>query len=357
MNKIISILVFCIFIVGCTPATPDTKSMIEKTETLKTVVALEPAMTEIYNISSTSTPTPIPSPNINLIGIPSTPIAYEGFNPQGFLSYNEVDFFVYMRVLHEREMIIAWEKSIEVTEKIRVEINNRYYDAFLTWWEIFQGFPYEKITIVFHADPNFYNPGEHGIGFEAPVQEQIMWLEKQKSDNFNHIDETISHWVFHLWNNEALRLQTDDDVWFREGVTTYYSDRYSGLSAYYAWMNENFSFYRNEMYGTVCDVTLIEMGKKQKSETPCRYYYYLYKKGALVSYLIDKKLSEYGMSLDDLMKFLYDKFEYGQLEFTSQDILEALNDLTGDDWTSFFDSYIYGNDELPLNGEFEFLNH
>jgi predicted metalloprotease with PDZ domain len=61
--------------------------------------------------------------------------------------------------------------------------------------------------------------------------------------------------------------------------------------------------------------------------------------------------------LDNLMKFMYENFGLKGIRFTSNDILVALNTITNSDWTDFFKKYVFGIEPLPLDGNFEYLNH
>ncbi len=346
--KWISTVCLLIFIAACSPqATPTTTSKPEPT------IEITPTKHPIPTV--TITPTPLP--DLTTLGEPANPIVYRGFNPPRFLSYNKEEFYISQRIIHGRTVTIAWEKTLEESEAIRQSIDDAYFNAFITWWNVFGGFPYKTYTVVFHTDPNFYNPGEHGIGYETPGKSIVDWYLKESNDKFNHFKSQISHEVFHAWNNEALAISSNDVLWFREGVTMYYSDRYPGSRSYINWMNEHLNFYQHEMLGTKCDVSLVELGRKYKNLSPCRYYYYVYQKGALVSYMIDEHLIKIGLNVNDLMRYLYINYNFGGKKISNKDILEALNKISGEDWTTFFDAYIFGTEKLPLNGSFEYLNH
>ena len=64
-----------------------------------------------------------------------------------------------------------------------------------------------------------------------------------------------------------------------------------------------------------------------------------------------------GMSLDDLMRYLYENFGLQNKRYQTSDILAVLNEISSHDWTAFFDKYVYGTDELPLSGDFKYLDH
>jgi hypothetical protein len=55
-----------------------------------------------------------------------------------------------------------------------------------------------------------------------------------------------------------------------------------------------------------------------------------------------------------LLKFLYERYGRTGQCFTTQGTRIAGEDYSGEDWKTFFDSYIYGSDPLPLKGEFAY---
>lgn len=83
----------------------------------------------------------------------------------------------------------------------------------------------------------------------------------------------------------------------------------------------------------------------------------VYRKGALVAYMMDEQLIKNGFTLDDFLKYLYETYSLKQKCFTTKKALQALNELSGQDWTDFFNAYIYGIEKLPLNGKFEYFDH
>jgi predicted metalloprotease with PDZ domain len=169
----------------------------------------------------------------------------------------------------------------------------------------------------------------------------------------------IGHEVFHAWNHDTIRRASDKELWFAEGITEYYGHRFAGETAYRLWMEEHWRFYKNDILPTACNISIEELGinfQKQSEECP-RYYYCVYQKGALLGYMIDKKLIEEGLNLDDLMRYLYLNNGLLYEPTSSDDVLAALNTISNQDWNEFFEKYIYGIEPLPLDGQFELLNH
>jgi len=53
-------------------------------------------------------------------------------------------------------------------------------------------------------------------------------------------------------------------------------------------------------------------------------------------------------NLDDLMYYMFHKFR--EEKYSSEDVLEALNTVTGQDFTGFFSDFVYGTAKLPMDG-------
>ena len=328
----------------------------------------KPIYTETPTSSPTSLPTPTPSltptptftntttatPDLTILGKPEKPFAARWNQP----TYTENDFDVIQKSIHGRTITIAWEKIANIGETKRNEISNFYFQSFIEYWDIFQGFPYDSYTVVLKKKGN--KQGETGIGYEATAREYAHVLD------FG-LKEMISHEVFHAWVGNAIcgkdERKLDDGSWFFEGITQYYGDRGAGITEFKILMNEHFQVYTNEIKGTVYDIPLVDMPAKSEEvgEAPSgmnrTYRLNVYWKGALVAYLMDERLIESGLTLDDFLKYLYEKYALKQTCITTKNAIQALNDISGENWTDFFNAYLYGNEELPLKGTFEYFEH
>ena len=307
--------------------------------------------------SELSSNLPAPMINSDYLGNPVDPIEYNGYNAPGFLDYNQDDHYIYQETMHGRPVTVAWEKGLEATDDLRQSISNLYLDTFENWWNVFGGFPFESYTIVLKADPDFQNMGEHGIGYEIAGKEIIDWYTTSETDAVNYLKAKIGHEVFHGWNNGALSISSDTEYWFREGVANYYGHRYAGISEYQLWMDGQFDFYSKEILGTDYDLSLAELGERLEDNSSYILMRAVYYKGALVSYLIDNRLNENGLNFDDLLRYLYNNFAYGDKQISNEDIRNALNDISGEDWSGFFDDYISGTTPLEFDGTFQYLDH
>ena len=310
-----------------------------------------------FTESERSSNLPVPLINVDYLGNPADPIEYNGYNAPGFLDYNQDDNYIYQQTIHGKSVTVAWEKGVEATDDIRQSISSLYFDTFENWWNVFGGFPFESYTVVMKADPNLQNMGEHGIGYEIAGKEIIDWYSMSEPDTVNYLRAKIGHEVFHGWNNGALSIASEAEYWFKEGVANYYGHRYAGISEYQLWMGAQFDFYSQEILGTDYDLSLAKLGEWLEDNPSNFFMRAVFYKGALVSYLIDNRLNENGLNFDDLLRYLYTNFDYGDKQISNEDIKNALNDISGEDWSGFFDDYIFGKTPLEFYGTFHYLNH
>ena len=314
---------------------------------------------QVAYLAEADSPSNIPDPAVrtDYQNEPAVHVEYSGYNGPGFLDYNQEDHFIYQQSIHGKPITVAWEKEVEAEAGLREEISSIYFDTFNTWWDVFWGFPYESYTVILKANPEFQGMGEHGIGYEIAGKEILGWYVMSEANELNFLQAKIGHEVFHGWNNEALSITSDAENWFREGVTNYYGQRHAGNTEYQLWMDGQLDYYCGEILGTDHDLSLEELGERMEEGSSTKYKKALYYKGALISYLIDLRLDENGLNFDDLLRYLYINFEYGEKQFSNEDIRKALNEISGEDWSEFFDNYIFGTTPLALDGNFQYINH
>ncbi len=340
MHNILLTLLIVLLSACSTQATPTTTSAPEPT--IEITLTKKPV--------PTATTTPTPSPDLTTLGQPEKPFSSRWKK----LTYNENDFDVYQKIIHGRIITIAWEKTANIPETKRFEISDFYFQSFINWWDIFQGFPYDSYTVILKMNGN--NTGEKGNGYEATASDYSQVLN-------DGLQERISHEVLHAWIGNAVcdsqERKFDDGLWFREGFTQYYGDRGSGEKGYQIWMSDHFRVYTNEIFGTQYDIPLSEMPYQQNRTGKMfgQIRLNVYWKGALVAYMMDERLIKKGLSLDNFLKFLYDNYTLKNKCFKTTDAIKGLNNISGEDWSGFFNAYIFGTDKLPLNGSFEYLNH
>jgi predicted metalloprotease with PDZ domain len=232
-------------------------------------------------------------------------------------------------------------------------------------------------TFIFHFAPDI----PMGDGMEHLNSTQIILRGSLKS-SLDEALETAAHEFFHLWNVKRLRpaeLGPFDytrevytpSLWFAEGVTTYVG--YLSLLRSGLWTREQFL----DRLADEIRALEEEPGRTLMSAESSSFHAWFYdrspqmqetnfanstisyyNKGALLGMLLDLEMlsrTQGAKSLLDVLSALYHKFYqtppatyYGPGHgYTEPDILEAVNEVAGSDFTPFFDSYVRGTAPLP----------
>ena len=211
----------------------------------------------------------------------------------------------------------------------------------------FGDFPFKRYLAVF-AGPtshrHYIHGSAHSVGFAGPV----------------NVDYTfVAHEIFHVWNGGVIKQKSDYEGWFKEGFTQYYgylTPYRVGLYSkkrFLRHLKKDYEGYLNR-YGTEDDMALTrvkeELAREEGHYQPeSARLWTMYYKGALVASLMDdeirKRTNGLG-SLDDIMRYIFHEFR--DRRYSSEDVLETLNTVTGQDFTQFFSDFVYGKAKLPM---------
>ena len=177
----------------------------------------------------------------------------------------------------------------------------------------------------------------------------------------------ISHEYFHTWNVKQLRPDafarydyTRENytplLWFFEGFTSYYDDlllRRAGLiddATYLQLLGKTIGLVQQSPGRHVQSVAQASLDAWVKyyrqDENTLNATVSYYTKGALVALCMDLTLRAEGHSLDDLMRGLWRRCQAGPMR--EQDVLDALQALTGRSWQQELKAWVHSTAELPL---------
>lgn len=196
--------------------------------------------------------------------------------------------------------------------------------------------------------------------------------EKKPSEGYRRFLGLCSHEYFHLWNVKRIRparlMRSDLSgeayttlLWAFEGITSYYDDlalvrsgvidapSYLELLAQ-AITRLRRSFGRHRQ--SVAESSFYAWTKfyKQDENAPNAIVSY-YTKGALVALGLDATLRELTadrLCLDDLMRTLWERFGRTGIGVPESGIEQLAAELAGRDLEDFFNAFVRGTDELPL---------
>ena len=354
-KTIIIVTIFIFLITSCKSPTPEPTT----TPSPRPTFTLRPTYT--------SSPSPIPTrtPDLNDLGNPQQKIAYKypSFLPSSYFSFDEDQYYIYEEKMHGTNVYVAIHKDNEKTEKFRQEFADFVFNTFAFHWEVFQGFPYNQFIVKVLPPTSTQNAiTATGIGFlivTNPEYTNIPWFK-----NSYEYRQYVTHEAFHAWNGQTImpegqfvaHIRPED--WFHEGITQYYGYRGTpdDLDFYQERINASWNYYISRI-DTEYDLPLVELSGKGVNTKDFQFTQMYYDKGACVAYFLDKKLLNEGLSLDYLMRYLYENFGLTGRRYVTEDILFSLEEISNQDWSDFFDKYVYGTEVLPLDGKFEYLEH
>lgn len=136
------------------------------------------------------------------------------------------------------------------------------------------------------------------------------------------------------------------------GVGTYFQEKaayatgYFTESQYKRRFRSMFNYYLSNWYGTPADIPFI-------GQLPYNYHYFGEFKAVLISYLLNEKIKEQTnqmKSMDDVMRSFYVNTGQAGQPYSLELFISTVKDVTGKDFTDFFNRYVYGTERLPLDG-------
>lgn len=239
---------------------------------------------------------------------------------------------------------------------------------------------FKNYTFLVHVTP-FVDEGD---GMEHLNSTQVIVRGTPGADSLAEAELDAAHEFFHLWNVKRLRPAalgpfdyTKEDytrsLWFAEGFTQYYS---------YVFLYRAGLWTQMDLFGHLAgEIHQLqqEPGRRLMSAESSSFHAWFYdrapqmqktnfanstisyyNKGALLGLLLDLDLREQTggtKSLDDVMRYLYQKFYEAPAAtyylpgrgYAERDILDALNVVSGSDFSDFFKRYVQGTDDLPYN--------
>lgn len=225
----------------------------------------------------------------------------------------------------------------------------------------FDGFPFNKYMFLVHVIPE--SPG--GGGLEHSNSSLIMLGEKFLQENPRKAANIIAHEFFHTWNIKRIYPEVyasydytiperTRNLWFCEGVTSYYADL--TLIRTNIWSERDFLdnqarlIKKHRENPDRTETTLEEASLKIWERGYNHPGISFYDKGQLVALLLDLSIrynTHNSRSLDDVMRFMNNWFAKHNEGYKENDVLRAVNSISGHNYSDFFNKYISGTIDLP----------
>jgi predicted metalloprotease with PDZ domain len=229
--------------------------------------------------------------------------------------------------------------------------------------KMFGGLPYDDYWALFVTGPNLR------VGGALEHENSTNLMQREMPRDVRAVIGTVSHEHFHVWNVKRLKpaaLMPYDysretyfrELWFAEGVTSYYTDVHlrrarvitpeehlQELARAVAFLQENDA--RHWISAADASVTT---WTTYTGGGPFTVNYY--NKGLLIGMLLDLEIrgaTAGKRSLDDVMRQLYEgHFKQGR-GYTVEDVEQVCSQLAGRSFKDFFARYVTGTDELDYN--------
>ncbi|HEX9974561.1 MAG TPA: hypothetical protein VGD14_21010, partial [bacterium] len=233
--------------------------------------------------------------------------------------------------------------------------------------DMFDDIPFNSYLFIFKLFPD-----DRIITSKAYENSSIIYLSSQTSENIlNELGKQMASNFFQSWNGYQFHpvlpvgrsmnsMQPDRYHWFIYGISDYYgylTMARTGLLTeddviqhYIRLMNQSnqFSDFQN--------ISVASLSADGFRYWDRRTIEYIRMKGHLIGALLDLKIramTNNRRSLDDVLYFLNKWFGDTGQAYTEQDLLRAINSVTGIDVASFFDQYVAGTVELPFSEMFQ----
>lgn len=219
---------------------------------------------------------------------------------------------------------------------------------------------YEYYEAAFGASPIpafvlIYVPDVTDNQYLAPYNEQtggffmryLPWHNTFWSDN-------IAHPIAHNWIGGGIH----GEQWFQEGFVNYYELKSCEAIGLYSHsfvqreLIDRLTRYSTEIVGTEYDLSLVVAADRYNRDHSFPYNFLTYEKGSLFAYLLDlvvAQVSEGEKDLDDVVAVIWSRYsDSPRHNIGVSEVQQAVEEVTGQDFNSFFNAYLRGTDLLPL---------
>jgi predicted metalloprotease with PDZ domain len=234
---------------------------------------------------------------------------------------------------------------------------------------MFGGLPYDRYQFMLHLPTIGYGGLEHRDGC-CLIFSRRGFADREKYEDFLQL---VAHEFFHLWNIKRIRpkaLEVFDyeaenytpSLWFSEGTTSYYDF----LIPYRAGIYSAKTYLKNLSKEITRYLTTpgrlvqplsessfdawIKLYRPDANSPNSQMSYYL--KGAMVTFLLDLAIRmkhQNAKSFDDVLPLMWAEFGRSETGFTPEDLKRVIESVAEMDLTNFFDRYVDGLVELPLD--------
>jgi len=228
-------------------------------------------------------------------------------------------------------------------------------------WDLVGDFPFEKYVFLFLLnDIGGYSGLEHLNSTTIAYNHA-----NAKAGRIAGMESVTSHEFFHLWNVKRIRPEAlgpfdysrdvrTRDLWWMEGITSYYTD----ILLLRSGLRDTDWFWKAQAGVILTVLNSPGYGKVSPERSswtvwdpsPGAHISY-YDQGQALGLLLDieiRKATGNQRSLDDVVRFLHRWVNYPEAGYRDGDLSRAIRSVTGWDCRPFFERHIRGLVDLPL---------
>lgn len=238
--------------------------------------------------------------------------------------------------------------------------------------KIFGGLPYEHYTYILHA--------EEGRGGLEHANSSVNFISRWSFNDekrYKSLLALIAHEFFHTWNVKRIvpegvaNFDYDqenylDELWMAEGFTSYYDELilqrigHVDQDAYLEVLKDEINTLESRpgrFHQSVAEASYDAWIKYYRSnEHSKNSTISYYNKGHLIGLLLDIKIiaaTNGNAGLDDVMLKLYRDFALKDKGYTSDNVRQVCEKISGLNLSSFFNNYVFGVEPLPYDEVFD----
>lgn len=230
--------------------------------------------------------------------------------------------------------------------------------------------PYRHYTFIIRLSDSGRGGLEHLNSFVAQSGRWIFNDEKI----YKKFLGLVSHEFFHVWNVKRIRPEAlgpfdyekenyTKSLWVSEGFTNYYDNLFLKRcdildeNEYYGFIDEEVNVvmrFKGRFVQSLTESSFdswIKLYRPDENSENSRISYYT--KGSLVAMMLNIEIiknTNSVRSLDDVVRMLFDDYKKNTaIGFSDERIKEICETVNGKDLDEFWNKYITGTDDLPLD--------
>lgn len=253
----------------------------------------------------------------------------------------------------DARITVAFDRGLDLD----VEQYARDLESILRYYyDIYQDIPEKEILMVVDRSPKEFISGSWSMGGQAERQNIVNIIGWGPSVSPEELRSTIlshlAHEGHHIWFTDAFNL-TEVVYWWSEGLTSYInqkavyklgiiSDEELQDALLKKFVKYNSLSIKNEV--NLVQASLAIDPSEEESSLQ-------YDKGALVAYLLDRRLQAQGKDIETFLTDYYQTYALTQKPLNNQELISYIDGYLGD--SSFTADYVLGTKQLPVS-EFNF---